>query len=151
MLTIRLARTGKKHQAYFRITVADSKKTPTAKFIEILGNYDPHTKKFVINEERLSFYLKNGAQPSNSIAKLLAREKINLPKWVKIVKKKRIAKKEEAKLASENKNLTPETDKTESNKSEAEKEAVSDEPIKGDKVSTEDKDKGKVIKETAEN
>lgn len=93
MLAIRLARTGKKHQAYFRIVVSDSRKQPTAKFVEILGNYDPHLKKVQIKKDRLEEYLKNGAQPSNSVAKLLKSEKIELPKWVKIAEKKRAPKK----------------------------------------------------------
>jgi small subunit ribosomal protein S16 len=93
MLAIRLSRTGKKHQAYFRIVVSDSRRTPTAKFIEILGNYDPHAKKLQIDKEKLEKYLKNGAQPSNSVAKLLSNEKIALPKWVKIEKRNRAPKK----------------------------------------------------------
>lgn len=94
MLAIRLARTGKKHQAYFRVVVSDSKKTPTAKFIEILGNFDPHAKKLTIDKEKLATYLKNGAQPSNTLAKLLKAEKIELPKWVKITEKNKAPKKE---------------------------------------------------------
>ena len=97
MLAIRLSRTGKKHQAYFRIVVSDSHRTPTAKFVEILGNYDPHAKKLQIDKERLDFYLKNGAQPSNSLAKLLKSEKVELPKWVKITEKNRAPKKTEEK------------------------------------------------------
>jgi small subunit ribosomal protein S16 len=93
MLAIRLSRTGKKHQAYFRIVVSDSRRTPTAKFIEILGNYDPHAKKLQIDKEKLEKYLKNGAQPSNSVAKLLKNEKIALPKWVKIEERNRAPKK----------------------------------------------------------
>jgi small subunit ribosomal protein S16 len=93
MLSIRMARTGKKHQAYFRIVVSESRKQPTAKFVEILGNYDPHAKKFQINKERVAYYLKNGAQPSDSVAKLLMREKIELPKWVKVTSKNKAPKK----------------------------------------------------------
>lgn len=92
MLVIRFVRTGKKHQAYFRIAVADSKKSPTAKFVEILGNYDPHAKKLTIEKDRLALYLKNGAVPSNSVAKLLKNEKIAMPKWVKITEKKKASK-----------------------------------------------------------
>jgi small subunit ribosomal protein S16 len=75
MLVIRLARTGKKHQAYFRIVVADSKRAVTSKFIEILGNYDPHAKTISIDKERLALHLKNGAQPSNTVARLLQKVK----------------------------------------------------------------------------
>lgn len=94
MLTIRLARTGKKKQAYYRLVVSDKRKTPTAKFIAIVGNYDPHAKKLTVDAEKLSNYLKNGVQPSDAVAKLLKKEKIELPKWVKITEKKKAPKKE---------------------------------------------------------
>ena len=100
MLAIRLSRTGKKHQAYFRVVVSDHHRTPTAKFVEILGNYDPHAKKFQIDKDRLAYYLKNGAQPSNSVAKLLKNEKIDMPKWVKITERKRAPKKVEEEKAA---------------------------------------------------
>lgn len=95
MLVIRLSRTGKKKQAYFRIVVAEKERAVGSKFIEILGNYNPHEKKFEINKEKLQEYLKNGAQPSNTLAKILKKEKIELPKWVKIVEKKKSPKKQE--------------------------------------------------------
>ena len=97
MLVIRLSRTGKRHQAYFRIVVSDKRRTPTAKFVEILGNYDPHAKKLTIDKEKTQEYMKNGAVPSNSVAKLLAAEKIEMPKWVKITEKKRAPKAKEEK------------------------------------------------------
>ncbi len=95
MLVIRLARTGKKKQAYFRIVVAEKQKAVGAKFVEILGNYNPHEKKIVINKEKLEQYLKNGAQPSNTLAKVLKKEGITLPKWVKIVEKNKAPKSKE--------------------------------------------------------
>ncbi len=128
MLVIRLVRTGKKHQAYFRIAVADSRKSPTAKFVEILGNYDPHAKKLVIEKDRLDLYMKNGAQPSNSVAKLLKSEKISLPKWVKITEKKRAAKKKEepkptAPAASQDGEKPAETEEVKSESTETPTEA----------------------------
>lgn len=95
MLVIRFARTGKKKQAYFRIVVAEKQKSVSAKFIEILGNYNPHQKTFSINKEKLEKYLKNGAQPSNTLAKLLKKEGIKMPAWVKIAERNRPSKKKE--------------------------------------------------------
>lgn len=95
MLVIRLARTGKKKQAYFRIVVAEKQRAVGAKFIEILGNYNPHLKQLVINQEKLAEYLKNGAQPSNTLAKVLKKEGIKMPKWVSIVERNRPTKKVE--------------------------------------------------------
>ena len=93
MLVIRLARTGKKKQAYFRIVVAEKQRAVGAKFIEILGNYNPHLKQLVINQEKLAEYLKNGAQPSNTLAKVLKKEGIKMPKWVYIIERNRPTKK----------------------------------------------------------
>lgn len=118
MLTIRLVRTGKKHQAFFRIVVADKRKAPGAKFIEILGNYDPHAKKLTVNKEKLEQYMKNGAQPSNTLAKVLKSEKFELPKWVKISEKKKAPKKQ----VEEKKEEKPKEDKPEEN-TEAEENA----------------------------
>lgn len=141
MLAIRLSRTGKKHQAYFRVVVSDSHRTPTAKFVEILGNYDPHAKKFQIDQDRLEYYLKNGAQPSNSVAKLLKNEKIALPKWVKITEKKRAPKKvEEPKEAPKAEAAPAEAPAeetaavTESEKSEDTKEEVVEAPAEEPKA-----------------
>lgn len=95
MLVIRLARTGKKKQAYFRIIVADKRRAVGAKFVEILGNYNPHQKKLELNQEKLNEYMKNGAQPSNTLAKILKKEGVKLPKWVYITERNRPAKKVE--------------------------------------------------------
>lgn len=81
MLTIRLQRTGKKHQPYFRIVAADSRRHATAKTIEILGNFDPRSKKLIFNEERIRFRLESGAQLSNRLARLL-KNKIKCDKIV---------------------------------------------------------------------
>lgn len=123
MLTIRLARTGKKKQAYFRLVVSDKRKTPTAKFVAILGNWDPHAKKLTVDKEKLETYLKNGAQPSNSVAKLLAAEKISLPKWVKITQKKKAAKKKE-----EPKEAVPKTEKAEETEEKPKEGSEKNEP-----------------------
>lgn len=101
MLVIRLARTGKKKQAFFRIVVADKRRAVGAKFVEILGNYNPHAKKLELNQERLNEYMKNGAQPSNTLAKILKKEGFKLPKWVCITEKNKPTKKAEAAEASQ--------------------------------------------------
>lgn len=84
MLVIRLARTGRTKYPTYRIVAAESARAATGKFVAILGHYNPHTKELVIKHEETSSYLKNGAQPSNTVVKLLMREKLELPKWVKL-------------------------------------------------------------------
>lgn len=84
MLVIRLARTGRNKYATYRIVAADSKRAATGKFVSVLGHYNPHTKELVINKEEIGQRISQGAQPSNTVAKLLQREKIDLPAWVQV-------------------------------------------------------------------
>lgn len=86
MLVIRLQRTGRKGHAQFRIVVQDSRRTPTSgAIVANLGSYNPHTKAAILNKERASFYLSNGAQPSNRVVRLLQAEGVALPAWVTVV------------------------------------------------------------------
>lgn len=71
MLKIRLNRVGKKNRASFRVTVADSRRAPGGKFIEILGHYDPLTKEKVFNKERINYWISKGAQTSPTINNFL--------------------------------------------------------------------------------
>jgi small subunit ribosomal protein S16 len=71
MLKIRLSRVGKKNNAQFRITVADVRRAPSGKFIEILGHYNPHTKEKVFKKERIEYWISKGAQPSDTIHNFL--------------------------------------------------------------------------------
>ena len=76
MLKIRLSRVGKKKRPAYRIVVADSRAPRDGANIEIIGHYDPLTEPpaIVINEERAAHWLGQGAQPSEAVAKLLARK-----------------------------------------------------------------------------
>lgn len=94
MLVIRLSRTGRNKYPTYRIVAAEQARAATGKFISILGHYNPHTKELVIKTDEISRYLGNGAQPSNSVIKLLAREKVELPKWVELKTRQRAPKKE---------------------------------------------------------
>jgi small subunit ribosomal protein S16 len=76
LLKIRLSRVGKKKRPAYRIVVADSRAPRDGANIEIIGHYNPLTEPptIVINEERATHWLEHGAQPSEAVAKLLARE-----------------------------------------------------------------------------
>jgi small subunit ribosomal protein S16 len=76
LLKIRLSRVGKKKRPAYRIVVADSRAPRDGANIEIVGHYDPLTDPptIVINEERATHWLEQGAQPSEAVAKLLARK-----------------------------------------------------------------------------
>jgi small subunit ribosomal protein S16 len=84
LLVIRLARTGRAKYPTYRIVAAESARAATGKFVAVLGHYNPHTKELVIKREEVQKHLGNGAQPSNTVVKLLMREKVELPGWVKL-------------------------------------------------------------------
>ena len=113
MLRIRLSRVGKKNKAQFRLTVADARRSPTGKFIEILGHYDPHTKEKVFKQERIEYWISKGAKPSATVHNFLIDA--GIIKGDKVVawrpkKKKKDGKEEEKK---ENKPVEKKENKTE--------------------------------------
>jgi small subunit ribosomal protein S16 len=69
MVVIRLARFGKKHAPHYRITVADSKRYVTGKYIELLGTYNPMIKQnqVKIDLEKYQGWVKKGAQPTDRV------------------------------------------------------------------------------------
>ena len=84
MLAIRLQRTGRSGHSQFRLVAQDSRFSPKrGRIVAYLGSYDPHTKEVKLDAEKVSKYLDNGAQPSESAAKLLKKEGVKLPGWVK--------------------------------------------------------------------
>ena len=76
MLRIRLRRTGKKKQPSYRVVVADQRAPRDGAFVEVLGHYNPRTepKTLVLKEERVKYWLARGAQPSDTVHRLLAKE-----------------------------------------------------------------------------
>ena len=70
---IRLARHGAKKRPYYRIIVADARSRRDGRFIEEVGRYnpcvDPSYVKF--DEERLQYWLGCGAQPTDTVARLI--------------------------------------------------------------------------------
>jgi small subunit ribosomal protein S16 len=98
MLRIRLSRVGKKNKAQFRITVADARRAPTGKFIEILGHYNPHTKEKVFNKEKIEYWISKGAKPSSTVHNFLVDAGvIKAEKVISWKPKKKEGKKEEGK------------------------------------------------------
>jgi len=70
-VVIRLARMGSKHDPKYRITVADSRRYVTGKFLEVLGTYIPTPKgadkKVVLDLAKTEEWIKKGAQPSDRV------------------------------------------------------------------------------------
>ena len=71
---IRLARHGAKKRPYYRIVVADSRARRDGRFIEEVGRYNPCAEPAVVSFdlEKVDAWLKNGAQPTDTVARLLA-------------------------------------------------------------------------------
>jgi small subunit ribosomal protein S16 len=74
MVKIRLARMGRKKVPFYRIVVVDSKKARDGIYIERVGHYDPRSKELKINRDRIEYWISKGAQPTNTVAKLIAKE-----------------------------------------------------------------------------
>ncbi|HEY8842923.1 MAG TPA: 30S ribosomal protein S16 [Gaiellaceae bacterium] len=70
---LRLTRVGSKKNPIYRIVAADSRSPRDGKFLEIVGRYNPQTDPSTIefDEERIRHWLSKGAQPSNTVQRLL--------------------------------------------------------------------------------
>ena len=77
MVKIRLKRFGTKNRGQWRIVVSDAKMPRDGRFIEEIGFYDPLPKqeKIEVKQERLDYWLKQGAQVSVPLKSLLKRAK----------------------------------------------------------------------------
>ena len=80
MVKIRLRRTGRTNQPYYRIEVFDSRAPRDGRSIESLGSYNPHgttpEEKVQVKRERVMYWLDKGAQMTDSVASLLKKHGI---------------------------------------------------------------------------
>lgn len=77
-LKLRLARAGRKGRPFHKIVVADSRYPRDGRFIEKLGTYNPllandNPNRLTVNEERVKYWLGEGAKPSERVAKMLSK------------------------------------------------------------------------------
>ena len=70
---LRLKRLGKKKAPIYRVVAADSRSPRDGKFIEEVGTYDPNQEPSYVkfDQEKVEKWLKNGAQPTDTVARLL--------------------------------------------------------------------------------
>ena len=115
MLKIRMSRGGAKKRPFYKIVVADSRRPRDGKFIEKVGFFNPllpkdKTERLSLDLERIKYWLSQGAQPSERIARFLGEANvIPMPKQrnnpIKALPKKKAQEKlkkiEEAKKAAE--------------------------------------------------
>ena len=75
MVKIRLKRIGAHKNPFYRIVVADSRYPRNGRFIEELGYYDPmkNPAELKLDQEKVDKWLKNGAQPTDTVRALIAK------------------------------------------------------------------------------
>jgi len=75
MVKIRLRRMGAKKTPYYRVVVAESSAPRDGRFIEELGTYNPlaNPSEIKIDTERAQYWIKNGAQPTDTVKALLKK------------------------------------------------------------------------------
>ena len=73
MLMIRLARFGARKKPFYRVVVIEKERARDSRNIEVVGQYNPLTSPATVklNHERIAYWTKNGAQTSETVARLL--------------------------------------------------------------------------------
>ena len=78
---VRLQRTGKRGQAYFRVVILEHTSRTKGKYLELLGTYNPHQKEFKVKKDRIEYWISKGAQVSPTVNNLMVNYKVwNKPK-----------------------------------------------------------------------
>jgi len=88
LVKIRLRRVGTKKRPSYRLVATDSRAPRDGAFIDIMGHYNPLTdpETVVIDEEKALHWLRQGAQPTATAARLLS--KVGIMEKFKIIKEK---------------------------------------------------------------
>lgn len=75
MLMIRLARFGAKKKPSYRVVVIDKERARDSRAVEVVGYYNPVTQPATVNlkHDRVEHWLKVGAKPSDTVARLIAK------------------------------------------------------------------------------
>ncbi len=99
MLRIRFFRTGRKRQPFYKIVVTDKNNPPASgRFKETVGFYNPLTKECKVDNERVSFWIDKGAQPSDVVYNLFVKKGVLSGKKVDVVS---LTKKRQEKMEKE--------------------------------------------------
>ncbi len=75
MLAIRLARFGGKKKPTYRVVVIDKERARNSRAVEVVGIYNPIAQptQVSLNHDRINHWIKNGAQPSDTVARLMRK------------------------------------------------------------------------------
>ncbi len=79
MVKLRLKRMGAKKRPFYRIVAADSRAPRDGRFLETVGTYDPRQQPSAVTlkEDRVRYWLDNGAQPTETVRSILVRNDIS--------------------------------------------------------------------------
>ena len=89
MVKIRLRRMGAKKAPFYRVVVADSRSPRDGRFIEEIGTYDPLTNPatVTVDAEKAQAWIKNGAQPTETVRALLKKVEYYFPNQIYMLEK----------------------------------------------------------------
>jgi small subunit ribosomal protein S16 len=81
MLMIRLARFGAKKKPTYRVVVIDKERARDSRSVEVVGFYNPISQPHVVTlkHDRIEYWMKNGAQPSETVTRLLKNNRAPAP------------------------------------------------------------------------
>ncbi len=81
MLAIRLARFGAKKKPTYRVVVIDKERARNSRAVEVVGHYNPIAKpaEVHLDRERIEYWVKNGAQMSDTVSRLLKNAPVETP------------------------------------------------------------------------
>ena len=122
MLKIRLQRVGRIHEPVFRLVLTDSKNsTKSGRFLEILGHFDSRKSETAeFKGERITYWMSQGAQVSDTVHNLLVTRKIITGKKINALPKKQAPKVEVVETPKEPTPTAPLSDAAETPKETAE-------------------------------
>lgn len=119
MLKIKLTRIGKRHEPHYRIIVIPERTKREGRAVEQLGYYNPRTKEITVKKDRIKHWLSVGAQPTNTVHDLLAKQKLLEPrKRIKGPDKKKKKEASTEEKATETKQQAPTKNKEQVKKEE---------------------------------
>lgn len=80
MVKLRLKRMGRRHRPFYRISAMETRNPRDGKVLEELGTYDPiapdQSKQLQVDEERVKYWLAQGAKPTETVRNLLRKRGI---------------------------------------------------------------------------
>src|SRR3989339_712331 len=111
MLVLRLKPIGKKKQISFRVMVGEKRSKLNGKVMEDLGFYNPHNNKFGLKNDRIKYWLSNGAQVSDTVHNILVKASIIEGPKIKVKLRKSKNPEAEVKVETPPASVAPDAEK----------------------------------------